>query len=360
MVNSHHTAAEAEPSTGSGTLDQQTVPGELFMAEPGAVRCVACAHRCRMRPGQRGACRVRFNREGVLQVPYGYVAGTNCDPVEKKPFFHFYPGSKAFTFGMLGCNFRCDFCQNWHTSQTLRDPDASTAQRPATPEEICAMAKSHGAKSVVSSYNEPLITAEWAKAIFKPAQAAGLACALVSNGYGTSEVLDYLQPQLDAMKVDLKCFDVAQYRRLGGKLDAVTTTISEVWRRGIWLEIVTLLIPDFNNRDRDVRAMARFIASISPSIPWHLTAFHPDYEMTDRPATRPEDLFRAAAIGKEAGLRYVYVGNLAGPTGGLENTWCHRCGTLLVSRTGFRVTSCQVTREGQCPHCQEIIPGRWA
>jgi pyruvate formate lyase activating enzyme len=362
MIQPPQKAANRAPTDGESlaALDRHTVAGALYTREAGGLRCVACAHRCKLQPGQRGVCQLRFNEEDKLKVPFGYIAGLQCDPVEKKPFFHFYPGASVLTFGMLGCNFHCDFCQNWSTSQTRRDPAATVSVRPITPEDICALARARGSRAVVSSYNEPLITAEWGAEIFRAARAAGLACAMVSNGQATMEAMDYLRPHLSALKVDLKCFDPIKYRRLGGQFEAVTETIREAWRRGIWLEIVTLLIPGFNDAEAELRALTEFIAAVNPDIPWHVTAFHPDYRRTDGRATRATELIRAARIGKQAGLRYIYAGNLPGKTHGLENTDCPRCGTVLIEREGFDLLSRRLSPDGHCPNCNETIPGRWA
>jgi pyruvate formate lyase activating enzyme len=310
--------------------------------------------------GRRGVCKVRFSAGGRLRVPFGYVAGMACDPVEKKPFFHVLPGSDALTFGMLGCDFHCAFCQNWITSQALRDEQADTRIQSVTPTQIVAAARRSGARLVVSSYNEPLITAEWAEAVFAEAQPSGMLCALVSNGNATPEVLDFLQPRLGAFKVDLKGFDDGRYRQLGGSLAAVTSTIQNVHARGLWLEVVTLLVPGFNDGESELKALTGFLASVSPDIPWHVTAFHPDYQMTEPRATRAEDLLRAAAIGTAAGLRYVYAGNRAGQVGEWEHTRCPGCGAVLIERCGYRVTPRLIGPDGVCRACGRTIPGIWS
>ncbi len=340
-------------------LDSHTETGKLWHAEGDRIRCVACGHRCLISEGRRGICKVRFNRGGELRVPWGYVGALQCDPVEKKPFFHVYPGSDALTFGMLGCDYHCSYCQNWFTSQALRDVAANAPIRPVTPEGLVSFALREDARLVVSSYNEPLITAEWAVAVFEPARAAGLTCAFVSNGNATREALDYLQPWIRAYKVDLKSFDDRHYRSLGGTLDQVLDTIRMVYERGIWLEVVTLVIPGFNDSEAELRAAARYIASVSPDIPWHVTAFHKDYRMTDPGNTQPHQLLRAAEIGTEEGLRYVYAGNLPGRLGEWENTRCPSCRRTVIERTGFLVQGYHLTREGNCPDCGTAIPGVW-
>jgi pyruvate formate lyase activating enzyme len=340
-------------------LDRHTRVGVLGKPEDGRVRCVACGHRCLIAPGKRGICKVRFNEDGQLRVPFGYTAGVACDPVEKKPFFHVHPGSDALTFGMLGCDFHCSYCQNWVTSQALREKAAGASIIEMTPEQIVSAASRSGARLVVSSYNEPLITAEWAVSIFQLAKAQGLICAFVSNGNATPEVLDYLQPWIVAYKVDLKGFDDRRYRTLGGTLGRVTETIKMLHERGIWLEVVTLLVPGFNDSEAELRALTEFIASVSRDIPWHVTAFHPDYKMTDPPATTVRQLVRAAEIGTEEGLRFIYAGNLPGQVDRWENTFCPACHELLIERTGYLVRDYKITRDGKCPRCQTVIPGIW-
>lgn len=351
--------SRASRSSLAETLDRHTAEGRLWRAEGDRVRCVACAHRCLLAPGRRGVCKVRYNADGRLRVPFGYVSGLASDPVEKKPFYHVLPGSEALTFGMLGCDFHCAFCQNWITSQTLRDDAASTRLQTIGPEQMVAAARSTGARLVVSSYNEPLITAEWAAAVFAKARPAGLLCAVVSNGNATPEVLDFLRPWLGAIKVDLKGFDHGRYRRLGGTLAAVTETIRGVHARGLWLEVVTLLVPGFNDRESELQELTGFLASVSGDIPWHVTAFHPDYRMTSPRATEPEDLLRAAAIGVKAGLQFVYAGNAAGHVGEWENTRCPGCGATVVERHGYRVRTQGIGPRGDCLGCGRRLPGIW-
>jgi pyruvate formate lyase activating enzyme len=340
-------------------LDRHTVSGILGHAENDRIRCVACGHRCLIGEGRRGICKVRFVEHGQLRVPFGYVGALQCDPVEKKPFFHVYPGRDALTFGMLGCDLHCSYCQNWVTSQALRDPAAVVPIQAISPAELVALGLREDARLVVSSYNEPLITAEWAVAVFQKATAAGLACAFVSNGNATSEVLDFLQPWIVAYKVDLKGFDARHYRELGGTLERVTDTIRMIHERGIWLEVVTLIVPGFNDRPEELRNAARFLASVSRDIPWHVTAFHPDYKMTDPSPTSVRTLTRAAEIGTEEGLRFVYAGNLPGRVGPWENTRCPSCHETLIERLGYLITAYRITPGGTCPNCHARIPGVW-
>jgi pyruvate formate lyase activating enzyme len=340
-------------------LDRHTAVGSLWRAEEERIRCFACGHRCLIGPGRRGICRVRFNQEGQLRVPFGYVAGVQSDPVEKKPFYHVYPGSDALTFGMMGCDFHCSYCQNWVTSQALRDPAASVPVKLVGPEGLVRTAERLGARLVVSSYNEPLLTAEWAVAVFQQAKAAGLACAFVSNGNATAEALDFLRPWIVAYKIDLKSFDGQRYRTLGGTLEHVTQGIRMVHERGLWLEVVTLVVPGFNDSEGELRDIAMFLASVSRDIPWHVTAFHQDYKLTSAPNTNARQLMRAAEIGAEAGLRFVYAGNAPGRVGDWENTYCPGCRELLIDRFGYLVRDYRLTVEGRCPRCQTQIPGIW-
>lgn len=342
-------------------LQERTREGALYhRLDENRLQCTACGHRCPIPEGAAGVCKVRFNRGGKLQVPFGYVSGLQCDPIEKKPFFHARPGSLAFSFGMLGCDYHCSYCQNWVTSQTLRDPRAVSNMLETNPSDLIRSAVAQKAEIVVSTYNEPLITSEWAVAVFEEAKANGLLTGFVSNGNGTPEVLEYLSPWVDLYKVDLKGFDDKRYRKLGGRLEPVLKTIRSLHAMGFWLEIVTLLVPGYNDSDGELTALTEFIAGVSVDIPWHVTAFHPGYRMTDPEFTRPRDLLRAARIGKRAGLRFVYAGNLPGRLGNLENTLCPSCGELLIERTGFRILSYKLTSEGRCPNCSTAIPGIWA
>jgi len=344
----------------SELLQQHTREGELYEKLEGErVRCHACGHCCRIPEGAAGACKVRFNRGGRLMVPFGYVSGAQADPVEKKPFFHVRPGAIAFSFGMLGCDLHCSYCQNWITSQILRDPQAVSSAFETTAEQLVHEAVARRAEIMVSTYNEPLITSEWAVSVFKLARGAGLMTGFVSNGNGTPEALNYLRPWVDLFKVDLKCFDDRRYRKLGGRLQPILETIQSLHKTGFWVEIVTLLVPGFNNSEDELARLAQFIAGVSHDIPWHITAYHQDYKMLDHPDTSAADLFRAAEIGKQAGLRYVYSGNLPGKLRNLENSYCPDCGTLLVERRGYRILQYSLTKTGSCPSCARTIPGRW-
>jgi len=342
-------------------LARSTREGQLYeRLDNGRVRCFACGHRCLIPPGRDGICRVRFNEAGTLKVPFGYVAGLQLDPVEKKPFFHALPGARALSFGMLGCDYHCGYCQNWITSQALRDESAAAPSEAATPAGIVSAAKRAGARIVTSTYNEPLITSEWAVEVFRHAKAEGLVCSYVSNGNGTEEVLEYIRPWVSLYKVDLKGFRDRPYRDLGGTLERVTWTIRALHEKGFWLEVVTLVVPGFNDSVEELRDIARFLVSVSPDIPWHVTAFHPDYRMEDRPATSVRALLRAAETGAAEGLRFVYAGNLPGAVRRWENTYCPGCRALLVERIGYRVLQNRIDAGGRCPECRVSVPGRWA
>ena len=338
----------------------QVREGDLYeRLDSNRVRCYACGHCCPIPAGFAGVCKVRYNRGGKLYVPYGYVSALHADPIEKKPFFHALPGTRALSFGMLGCDLHCGYCQNWVTSQALRDYRSSLDFTRITPREIVQAALRNGAQSVVSTYNEPLITAEWAVAVFREARAAGLVTGFVSNGNATPQVLEYLRPWVDLYKVDLKSFDDRHYHELGGRIGPILDSIRRIHDLGFWLEIVTLVIPEFNDSDAELTSIAEFLAGISTDIPWHVTAFHEDYKMFGQGDTSAATLRRAAAIGQAAGLHFVYAGNLPGELHTLEDTRCPQCGTPVIERIGFRVVRNRLTEDGACPACQTPIPGVW-
>ena len=341
-------------------LSEQVREGELYeKLDRSRVRCYACGHCCPIPEGFAGVCKVRYNRGGTLYVPYGYVNGLHSDPIEKKPFFHALPGTRALSFGMLGCDLHCGYCQNWVTSQALRDFRSSLDFSRITPRQIVVAALESGARSVISTYNEPLITSEWAAAVFREARAAGLITGYVSNGNATPQVLEYLRPWVDLYKVDLKSFDDRRYHELGGRLGPILDSIGRIHEMGFWLEIVTLVVPGFNDSEAELKSIAEFLAGISPDIPWHVTAFHEDYKMFGQGDTGGAALKRAVEIGRAAGLRYVYAGNLPGQLRSLEDTHCPQCGAAVVERRGFRVLRNRLTEEGRCPDCAAPLPGVW-
>jgi pyruvate formate lyase activating enzyme len=301
----------------------------------------------------------------VLKAPWGYISGYGLDPIEKKPFFHVLPGAPTLSFGMLGCNFKCSFCQNYLTSQTLRDSACLSGDHllePVTPKKLAAAARGALAPIIVSTYNEPLITAEWSVAVFKEAGKYGIRGAYVSNGYASPEVLDYIRPHVYFYKVDLKTFDDENYRKeAGGTLGNILKAIEIIYAKGFWLEIVTLLIPGFNDSQKELESLAGFISGISKDIPWHVTAFYPAYQMTGRNATPPETLLKTRDIGLKKGLKYVYTGNIPGQ--GFEDTNCPSCGKPLVRRRGFKILENAVevlpAGKGRCNACSTTIPGIW-
>lgn len=349
----------AETLTLKSILQEHTVEGDLYKKLDNEwVLCYACGHRCKIKLGRDGICRVRFNHQGKLFVPYGYAAGIQLDPIEKKPFFHAFPGANALSFGMLGCDYHCSYCQNWITSQTLRDPSAVAQPEFISPERIVELAMVYKSPVLVSTYNEPLITSEWTVEILKLAKPYGIHGAYVSNGNATPEVIDYIKPYVDLYKVDLKGFDERKYRQLGGRLSVVLDAIRMLKEKGFWVEVVTLLVPGFNDSEGELKHIAEYIASVSPEIPWHVTAFHRDYRMLDTKSTDAKSLVRAATIGKEAGLWFVYAGNLPGMVVNLENTYCPSCNATLIEREGFRVLKNRIV-DGMCPKCRRRIPGVW-
>ena len=347
-------------------LNKRTKPGELYRPIPGKdyfLQCFACGHNCKIKEGSSGICKIRRNEHGTLMVPYGYVGAWQCDPIEKKPFYHAFPRSLAMSFGMLGCDFHCPYCQNWFTSQSLRDPNAGGHPKDVTPEEFVTEALNYHARVVTSTYNEPLITSEWAVEIFKEAKKKNLATSYVSNGNGTPEVINYIAPFLDLYKIDLKSFNEKNYHVLGGNLENILRTIKDVYSKGIWLEVLTLTIPTFKDATEELTQIAEFIADVSVDIPWHVTGFHKDYKMTDPEDTPAETLIKAAKIGEKAGLNFVYAGNRPGMVDKYSNTRCPKCETTLVKRHGFDVDDFKMKTDeklqGFCSKCGEKIPGRW-
>ncbi len=341
-------------------LAGHTRESELYETIDGyRLRCLACGHRCPIGAGFAGVCKVRFNRGGKLYAPRGYVNTLQSDPIEKKPFYHIRPGGLALSFGMLGCDLHCPYCQNWVTSQALRDVRSTLHFTPMRPEQMVQAALAHGADAVISTYNEPLITAEWAVEIFHEARKAGLLTGFVSNGNATHQVLRYLQPWLDLFKVDLKAFSNRRYRELGGRLAPILDSIQLIHEMGFWLEVVTLVVPGFNDSNAELTSIATFLAGISTEIPWHVIAFHQDYRMASPENTTAATLVRAAEFGCGAGLKFVYAGNLPGRVGAWEDTRCPGCSSTLIRRRNFQVLENRVGESGACPECGCTIPGIW-
>ncbi len=350
---------------GAETLEEQlkenSREGELYETlDNGDIRCYACGHRCLIKEGLPGICKVRFNDNGTLKVPHQYVGGLQWDPIEKKPFYHALPGSSVLSFGMMGCDFHCSYCQNWITSQALRDSNAGAPVQEMSSDSLVEIARNRGADSIVSTYNEPLITSEWAKEVFTSAKKENLLTGYISNGNGTERVLDYLEPCVDLYKVDLKSFRDSTYRELGGVLENTLETLEMLHKKDFWLEVVTLVVPGFNDSKEELRDIAQFLSGLSEDIPWHVTAFHKDYEMQEKENTSPETLIQAAEIGKEEGLNFVYAGNLPGQVGDFENTYCPDCDELLIERYGHKIFNHHITAAGSCPECDRHIPGIWS
>lgn len=326
--------------------------------EGGSVRCGLCAHRCRIAPGKRGLCAVRENQGGVLvSLVYGLLAAENADPIEKKPFFHVLPGSRSFSIATLGCNFRCTFCQNHGISQLSRE-DGRITGRPREPEEIVAMALESGCQSIAYTYTEPTVYFEFADAVAVIAREKGLKNLLVTNGYMTAAMLERMAPHLDAANVDLKAFrDDFYNQRCGARREPVLESLRRMKELGIWVEVTTLLIPELNDSVEELQGIAGFIASLGRETPWHISRFHPHYRMTDRPPTLEASLHGAARIGEDAGLKYVYCGNVPGDAG--ETTFCAHCGFPLIQRYGFAIEALHMAGAA-CPHCGTLLDGFFA
>jgi pyruvate formate lyase activating enzyme len=321
----------------------------------GKVACFLCAQFCRIEPGKRGQCGVRENRDGtLLTLVYGKLIAQNVDPIEKKPLYHFYPGTRSYSIATVGCNFRCLFCQNADISQAPRDYKAIFGHD-VRPDDVVAQARNTHCKTISYTYTEPTVFMEYALDVARQAHEVGIRNVFVSNGYMTREAMEAIGPYLDAANVDLKAYSDHFYsEQCGAHLKPVLKTLEEMKERDIWLEVTTLLIPGLNDRPDELRQLAAFLASLDPEIPWHISRFHPTYRLTDCPATPVETLHMARDIGYEAGLHYVYTGNVPGDDG--ENTYCHRCKRLLVERFGFSIQRWGLT-EGRCTQCGTPLRG---
>lgn len=321
----------------------------------GKVACALCSHRCVIASKKTGICAVRQNREGKLvTIVYGEVIAAHVDPIEKKPLYHFYPGSQAFSIAAAGCNFRCSFCQNWEISQAPRREGGALRGQRLSPDDIVREAKAQGCRSISYTYTEPTIFFEYAYDTARLAKEAGLANNFVTNGYMTEEALTTIRPYLDAANVDLKAFQDETYRKVcGARLEPVLDSIRLMKKLGIWIEVTTLVVPGMNDSPEELTAIARFIAGVDPDIPWHISRFHPDYEYTDAPPTPVKTLRAAYEVGRKAGLRYLYVGNIQGES---EDTLCPKCGQILVRRRGFLVAENKLAGN-RCPFCDGPIAG---
>lgn len=319
------------------------------------VRCNVCAFRCVIAPGHGGACRVRHNIDGTLvALNYHKITALEIDPVEKKPLYHFHPGSAAFSYAAPGCNFRCRYCQNAEISQMVAD-DRRLEGRTLTPEWVVDQAVRHGCESIAHTYTEPTIYIELAAEVGTLAKARGLRNIFVSNGYQTPESTELVAPWLDAINIDLKGFDDRYYLKVcGARVAPVCASIERFVDLGVWTEVSTLVVPGYNDSDAELRDAAQFLAGVSLDIPWHLVGFHPDYKMRDVPPTPLASLERARDIGREAGLRYVYIANVPAP--GAGDTLCPECGAAAIRRDGTRVTDWRLS-DGHCHRCGARIAG---
>jgi pyruvate formate lyase activating enzyme len=321
----------------------------------GQVRCHLCAHGCVIDEGKRGLCQVRQNRQGKLHtLVYGHPIARHVDPIEKKPLFHFFPGSKAYSLAAPGCNFRCRWCQNWEISEMPRRQRIVLDQQDG-PEDIVDDAEATASWSIAYTYTEPTIFFEYAYDIARLADARGIHNVIVTNGYMTEEMLETFHPYVDAANVDLKSFRDETYRKyVGGRLRPVLDNLKAMQRLGIWVEVTMLIVPGLNDDPAELNEAAQFLAEeLGPQTPWHLSRFHPAHRMSDTPPTPVATLELAQRIGRDAGLRYVYMGNLPNE----QNTYCHRCKALLVCRSPFGVVEDRVTEKGRCPDCQSPVAG---
>lgn len=320
------------------------------------VRCNLCNHRCKIQEGKRGICSVRENQDGKLySLVYGKIIAEHIDPIEKKPLFNFLPGSRAFSIGTVGCNFRCKHCQNFDISQYPQEHQGKIIGRDRTPEQIVAAAKAAGCETIAYTYTEPTIFFEFAYDTAMLAQKEGIKNVFVSNGYISSEAAYQIAPYLDAINIDIKAFTNKFYKEIcGARLKPVLETIRLMKKLGVWLEITTLIIPGLNDKEDELRDIARFVKSVGTEVPWHVTQFYPTYKLMDRPLTPVGTLRRAREIGMEEGLCYVYEGNVPGEAG--ENTYCHDCGTVVIERSGFGFIRNHL-QDGKCPECGTEIDG---
>ena len=332
---------------------------EAMLSEPaagGKVLCRLCAHRCLIGDSKFGVCSVRQNQGGKLMtLVYGEVIAAHVDPIEKKPLFHFLPGTTSFSMATVGCNFRCGFCQNWQISQAGKNK-TSFGGEALSPEDAVGIAKARGCRSISFTYTEPTIFFEYAHDTARLAKAQGLANVFVTNGYMTAEALEAAREWLDAANVDLKSFREETYHRVcGGHLQPVLDSIALMKKHGVWVEVTTLVVPGMNDGEEELAEIARFLAGVGVDMPWHISRFHPDYQFTEAPATPANTLRRAYDLGKEAGLRYIYLGNMTGES---EDTLCPTCGKVLVRRRGFSVSENKI-RDSSCPECGAKIAGVW-
>jgi pyruvate formate lyase activating enzyme len=323
------------------------------------VRCRLCAHGCLITDGRRGLCGIRENNRGILYaLTYGRPCALHIDPIEKKPLYHFLPGTRTYSIATVGCNLRCKNCQNWEISQMPKKGGKITDEE-VSPEEIVDEAKTTGCASIAYTYTEPTVYMEYALDTSILAKKEGLRNVFVSNGYMTEDSIGLIAPHLHADNVDLKSFSDKFYKETcGGSLEPVLRTLKDLVKRGVWVEVTTLIIPTQNDSPEELGQIASFIKEeLGEHVPWHVSAFHPDYEMTELPQTSVETIRMAVGIGKENGLRYIYAGNV--PHERYENTYCPKCSELLIERHGF-IVSDKCIKDGRCPKCHETIEGVWS
>ena len=323
--------------------------------EDNKVSCFLCSHHCLIANGKFGICSVRENRGGTLFThAYGNLVAQNIDPIEKKPLYHFLPGSTSFSIAVAGCNFQCGFCQNWQISQIKEANALGLRSGEVKPEEVVRQAKRSGSMSISYTYTEPTIFFEYAQDVARLAKKEDLYNVFVTNGFMTEEMIRMAQPWLDAANIDLKSFNDDYYRKLcKGRLDPVLKSIERMKKQGIWVEVTTLVVPGENDSEDEFRKIAEFLVGIDPGIPWHISRFYPQYQMDNLESTPMKTLNKAYEIGKESGLRYVYLGNVMGKG---SDTECPKCGQVLIERAGFTVRK-QKIKEGKCPHCQNPVDG---
>ncbi|MGD9129217.1 MAG: AmmeMemoRadiSam system radical SAM enzyme [Candidatus Woesebacteria bacterium] len=319
------------------------------------VQCQLCSQRCLIANKRKGHCGVRQNKDGKLfTLTYGKLLTAQIDPMEKKPLYHFMPGSQIFSIASAGCNFTCDFCQNWQSSQITKGPNGQIIGDDVSPSEIVSLAEENNCHAIAYTYTEPTIFFEYAYETAKLAKKKKMKNVFVTNGYQTPETIEMMTKVVDAANIDLKAFSDDYYRQVcGARLQPVLDSIKLMWQKGIWLEVTTLIIPGKNDNPAELQQIAEFLASISPDLVWHVSRFHPDYKMLDAKVTPTETLSKAVELGKKAGLHYIYIGNA--PEIKFENTRCPNCQKLLIQRSGFLVEN--YMKANFCPACGEKIAG---
>ncbi len=330
-----------------------SAPNPFYRQEGDKIVCLLCRHYCKLKEGQVGICGVNKNEGGrLVNLVYGKVSAINIDPIEKKPLYHFLPGTTSLSIGTVGCNFKCPFCQNWQISQSK---DISGSYE-VTPKQLINLALENGCKSISYTYNEPTIFYPFAKDVALLAKKEGLKNVFVSNGFESPEIIEDMVGVIDAFNIDIKGFKSEYYKKyLKGNLDGVLDTLKRLKAKGFWVETTTLIVPGDNDSDEELRDIAHFIAKeLDSNTPWHISAFHPDYKVQDKNATPLETLQRAYNIGKEAELNFIYMGNVALPS----NTYCPNCNEELIVRHGYRLLKNEITN-GKCPKCNTKIPGVW-